>query len=63
MRVCPVMRRKRVRSTYDLGDDGDVGAERVEVDGVGGNSVVSDFAFCQDALEQGEGERALRSHG
>ena len=38
--------------TDHLGDDGDAGAEGVEVDPSRGQPVVVDVALCQDAAEE-----------
>ena len=43
--------------TYDLGDDGHVGSESVEIEGVRGDTVVDHGAFGKYAAEEGEGER------
>ena len=45
--------------TDHLGDDGDVGAEGVEVERVGGEAVVVDLALGGNAPQEGEGQGAL----
>ena len=47
------------RETDHLGDDGDVGAEGVEVDPSCGQPVVMDVALCQDAAEERQRKGAL----
>lgn len=47
------------KRTDHLGDDSDVGAERVEVERVGGDAVVIDLALGGDAPQEGEGQGAL----
>ena len=55
--------RVRAYDTNHLRDDGDVGAERVEVDRVRRNPVVVHLALGEDQPEQRERERTLPAAG